>query len=42
MCWAPRLAYDQRVKPAIMGPVQGWLNQLGQPLYGHQTPDSCP
>ena len=35
---ATRLAYDQRVASDV-GPVQNWLNQLGQPLYGHETPD---
>jgi uncharacterized protein (DUF1800 family) len=38
---AVRLAYDQRpiVNPA---PVLGWLNRLGQQLYGRQTPDGYP
>lgn len=36
-----RLAYDQRIASDV-GPVQGWLNQLGQPLYGHETPDGYP
>ncbi|KKI15741.1 hypothetical protein XA67_02940 [Comamonas thiooxydans] len=38
---ATRLAYDQRVASDV-GPVQNWLNQLGQPLYGHETPDGYP
>ena len=38
---AVRLAYDQRVASDV-GPVQNWLNQLGQPLYGHETPDGYP
>ena len=33
-----RLAYDQRVASNI-SPVLGWINQLGQPLYGYETPD---
>ena len=36
-----RLAYDQRIASDV-GPIQGWLNQLGQPLYGHETPDGYP
>ena len=38
---ATRLAYDQRVASDV-SPVQNWLNQLGQPLYGHETPDGYP
>ncbi|MBU3740165.1 MAG: DUF1800 family protein [Rhodoferax sp.] len=38
---ALRLAYDERV---ILNttPVINWLNRLGQPLYGRQTPDGWP
>lgn len=38
---ATRLAYDQRVVSDV-SPVLGWINQLGQPLYGHETPDGYP
>ena len=38
---ATRLAYDQRVASDVR-PVLGWINQLGQPLYGHETPDGYP
>jgi len=38
---ATRLAYDQRVASDV-GPIQAWLNQLGEPLYGHETPDGYP
>jgi len=35
---AVRLAYDD--KPILnAGPLLGWLNRMGQPLYGRQTPD---
>lgn len=35
---AIRLAYDDR--PIVnAAPIQGWLNRMAQPLYGHQTPD---
>jgi uncharacterized protein (DUF1800 family) len=27
------------VQPDNLQPVMGWLNQLGQPIYGHETPD---
>ena len=38
---ALRLAYDDR--PILnTGPVINWLNRLGQPLYGRQTPDGWP
>jgi uncharacterized protein (DUF1800 family) len=38
---ALRLAYDD--KPILnAGPVLNWLNRLGQPLYGRQTPDGYP
>jgi uncharacterized protein (DUF1800 family) len=33
-----RLAYDGRVV-VNTHPVVNWLNALGEPLYGHQTPD---
>jgi uncharacterized protein (DUF1800 family) len=38
---ALRLAYDTR---AILNthPVMNWLNGLGEPWYGHQTPDGYP
>ena len=33
-----RLAYDDR--PALnVSPLIAWINRLGQPLYGHETPD---
>lgn len=38
---AVRLAYDQRVASDV-APVLGWINQLGQPLYGRETPDGYP
>lgn len=38
---AVRLAYDQRVASDV-GPVQSWINQLGQPLYGYETPNGYP
>ncbi|WP_367847288.1 DUF1800 domain-containing protein [Rhodoferax sp. WC2427] len=35
---AVRLAYDD--KPILnVGPMLNWLNRMGQPLYGRQTPD---
>lgn len=36
-----RLAYDDR---AILnaGPMLNWLNRMGEPLYGRQTPDGYP
>jgi uncharacterized protein (DUF1800 family) len=38
---AVRLAYDDK---AILnaGPMLNWLNRMGEPLYGHQTPDGYP
>lgn len=33
-----RLAYDGR-QVSNLRPVLNWLNQLGEPLYGHVTPD---
>lgn len=38
---AVRLAYDQRGANDV-APVLGWINQLGEPLYGHETPDGYP
>ncbi len=38
---ALRLAYDGK-RPLNMKPVLGWLNALGEPLYGHLTPDGYP
>ncbi len=38
---AVRLAYDD--KPILnSGPIQNWLNRMGEPLYGRQTPDGYP
>ena len=35
---AVRLAYDD--KPILnAGPILSWLNRMGEPLYGRQTPD---
>lgn len=35
---AVRLAYDD--KPILnAGPMLNWLNRMGEPLYGHPTPD---
>ena len=38
---AVRLAYDDK---AILnaGPMLNWLNRMGEPLYGRQTPDGYP
>ena len=38
---AVRLTYGDK---AILnaGPIINWLNRMGQPLYGHQTPDGYP
>ncbi|MDF3888636.1 DUF1800 domain-containing protein [Cupriavidus basilensis] len=36
-----RLAYDGRMV-ANLRPAIGWLNQLGEPLYGRITPDGFP
>ena len=41
MCWAQCLAYDQRVASDV-GSVQSWINQLGQSLYGYETPNGYP
>lgn len=36
-----RLAYDR--KPILNTvPMQNWLNRLGEPMYGRQTPDGYP
>ena len=38
---AVRLAYDD--KPILnAGPILNWLNRMGEPLYGKQTPDGYP
>jgi uncharacterized protein (DUF1800 family) len=36
-----RLAYDDRII-LNAGPMLGWLGRLGEPLYGHATPDGYP
>jgi len=38
---AIRLAYDDKV---ILNttPILGWLGRMGEPLYGHETPDGYP
>jgi len=36
-----RLAYDDRVATNL-SPLIGWINRLGEPLYGHETPDGYP
>jgi len=33
-----RLAYDDKVVLNV-GPMLNWINRMGQPLYGRQTPD---
>jgi uncharacterized protein (DUF1800 family) len=38
---AVRLAYDGR-PIANTGPLQGWINRMGQSLYGRDTPDGYP
>jgi len=38
---AVRLAYDNRPVDDL-GVLLGWLNRMGEPLYGHQTPDGYP
>lgn len=38
---AVRLGYDQRVASDV-APLLGWINRLGQPIYGHETPDGYP
>ena len=38
---AVRMAYDD--KPILnTGPILNWLNRMGEPLYGRQTPDGYP
>ncbi|MDC8785903.1 DUF1800 domain-containing protein [Roseateles koreensis] len=36
-----RLAYDRKVILNV-GPILNWLNRMGEPLYGHLTPDGYP
>lgn len=36
-----RLAYDNRVALNV-NPVLNWINRMGEPLYGHETPDGYP
>jgi uncharacterized protein (DUF1800 family) len=36
-----RLAYDQRVALNV-NPLLGWIQRMGEPLYGHETPDGYP
>jgi uncharacterized protein (DUF1800 family) len=36
-----RLAYDGRVV-ANVGHMLNWIDRMGQPLYGHETPDGYP
>ncbi len=38
---AVRAAYDGRVVLNV-APIGGWLQRLGEPLYGHETPDGYP
>ena len=38
---AVRLAYDDKTI-LNAGPMINWLNRMGEPLYGHQTPDGYP
>ncbi len=38
---AVRAAYDGRVV-LNAAPIAGWLQRLGEPLYGHETPDGYP
>ncbi len=38
---AVRMAYDG--KPILnVGPILNWLGRMGEPMYGHQTPDGYP
>jgi uncharacterized protein (DUF1800 family) len=37
-----RLAYGSQPPASNAQPLLGWLNQLGEPLYGHVTPDGYP
>jgi uncharacterized protein (DUF1800 family) len=36
-----RLAYDDKVILNV-GPMLNWINRMGEPLYGRQTPDGYP
>ncbi|OOG49897.1 DUF1800 domain-containing protein [Polaromonas sp. C04] len=36
-----RLAYDDKTILNV-APILNWLNRMGEPLYGHQTPDGYP
>jgi len=36
-----RLAYDDRVALNV-NPMINWINRMGEPLYGHETPDGYP
>jgi len=36
-----RLAYDERVIQNV-NPMLGWIQRMGEPLYGHETPDGYP
>lgn len=36
-----RLAYDDRVVLDV-NPILNWINRMGEPLYGHETPDGYP
>ena len=36
-----RLAYDDRVVTNT-APLLGWITRMGEPLYGHETPDGYP
>ncbi|MDP9901385.1 uncharacterized protein (DUF1800 family) [Variovorax ginsengisoli] len=36
-----RLAYDDRVVTNV-GPMLGWIDRMGEPLYTHATPDGYP
>ena len=36
-----RLAYDEKVVLNV-GPMLNWINRMGEPLYGRQTPDGYP
>jgi len=38
---AVRLAYDGRVVSNV-APMLNWTNRMGEPLYGHETPDGYP
>ena len=36
-----RLAYNDKVILNV-GPILGWLGRMGEPLFGHETPDGYP